>query len=111
MLPKIRGNFKGGYRGDMGGYMGICICIVYIYICIKGYRGFSFEGFPKLGVPVVIRTCGKLPKFLGKALQYTTRKGTTYLEGQGDLASRLISPITHIVTLLIPIINLLTKSP
>ena len=35
----------------------------------------------------------------------------SYLEGQGDLVSRLISPITHIVTLIIPIINLLTKSP
>ena len=33
-----------------------------------------------------------------------------YLEGQGDLVSRLITPITHIVTLVIPIINLLTKS-
>ena len=35
----------------------------------------------------------------------------SYLEGQGDLVSRLITPITHIVTLVIPIINLLTKSP
>ena len=35
----------------------------------------------------------------------------TYLEGQGDLVSRLINPITHRVTLVIPIINLLTKSP
>ena len=35
----------------------------------------------------------------------------SYLEGQGDLVSRLITPITHVVTLLIPIINLLTKSP
>ena len=35
----------------------------------------------------------------------------TYLEGQGDLVSRLVSPITHIVTPVIPIINLLTKSP
>ena len=26
-----------------------------------------------------------------------------YLEGQGDLVSRLISPITHVVTLLYPI--------
>ena len=34
-----------------------------------------------------------------------------YLEGQGDLVSKLISPITHIVTLVILIINLLTKSP
>ena len=34
-----------------------------------------------------------------------------YLEGQGDLVSRLIIPITHIVTLIIRIINLLTKSP
>ena len=33
-----------------------------------------------------------------------------YLEGQGDLVGRLITPINHIVTLIIPIINLLTKS-
>ena len=31
------------------------------------------------------------------------------LEGQGDLASRLIVPISHIVTLDILIISLLTK--
>ena len=34
-----------------------------------------------------------------------------YLEGQGDLVSRLITPITHIVPPVIRIINLLTKSP
>ena len=34
-----------------------------------------------------------------------------YLEGQGDLVSRLITSITHIVTPIIPIINLVTKSP
>ena len=34
-----------------------------------------------------------------------------YFEGQGDLVSSLISLISHIVTLNIPIINLLTKSP
>ena len=34
-----------------------------------------------------------------------------YLEGQGDLVSRLLTPLTHIVTQLTPIINLLTKSP
>ena len=34
-----------------------------------------------------------------------------YLEGQGDLVSRVISPTTHKVTLLIPIINPLTTSP
>ena len=33
-----------------------------------------------------------------------------YLEGQGDLVSRLITPISHIVTPIIPIINLVTKS-
>ena len=32
------------------------------------------------------------------------------LEGQGDLLSRLITPISHIETPMIPIINLLTKS-
>ena len=43
------------------------------------------------------------------------RRGITwfiaYLEGQGDLVSRLITPITHIVTLVLPLINLVTKSP
>ena len=34
-----------------------------------------------------------------------------YLEGQGDLVSRLITPISYIVALIIPIINLLTTSP
>ena len=34
-----------------------------------------------------------------------------YLEGQGDLVSRLIAPITHIETLVILTSNLLTKSP
>ena len=34
-----------------------------------------------------------------------------YLEGQGDLVSRLITPIIHIVNPFIPIINLLSKSP
>ena len=33
------------------------------------------------------------------------------LEGQGDLLSRLITPITHIITPIIPIINLVIKSP
>ena len=33
------------------------------------------------------------------------------LEGQGDLVSRLITPITQIVSPFIPVINLLTKSP
>ena len=38
----------------------------------------------------------------------------SYLEGQGDLVSRLITSITHIVTIrnpIIPIISLVTKSP
>ena len=35
-----------------------------------------------------------------------------YFQGQGDLVSRLITLIeTHIVTLIIPIIHTLTKSP
>ena len=37
--------------------------------------------------------------------------GRTSLKGQGDLVSSLISPITHIVTLLIAIINLRVKPP
>ena len=34
-----------------------------------------------------------------------------YLEGHGDLINRLITPISHIITPINPIINLLTKSP
>ena len=34
-----------------------------------------------------------------------------YLEGQGDFVSRLMALKTHIVILVILIINLLTKSP
>ena len=34
-----------------------------------------------------------------------------YLEGHRDLVSRLITPITHIITLIIHLIKLLTKSP
>ena len=34
-----------------------------------------------------------------------------YLEGQGDLVSRLITHITQVISPFIPIINLLTKSP
>ena len=34
-----------------------------------------------------------------------------YLEGQGDLVGRSITLATHVLTLLVAIINLLTKSP
>ena len=34
-----------------------------------------------------------------------------YLEGQGDLVGILITPITHIINLGIPVINLVTESP
>ena len=34
-----------------------------------------------------------------------------YLEGQGNLVGRLITPITHKVTLAVPMINSLTKFP
>ena len=47
-------------------------------------------------------------------LQSSSNLGTVrqswHLEGQGDLVSRLVTPITHIVTPIILIINLLTKS-
>ena len=34
-----------------------------------------------------------------------------YLEGHGDLVSRLITPVSHILTPIVPIIDLLSKSP
>ena len=33
-----------------------------------------------------------------------------HLEGQWDLVSRLLAPITHIVSLVIPLVNLILKS-
>ena len=42
---------------------------------------------------------------------HNSRNHRPYLDGQEDLVSRLITPTTHIVTLIIPIINLLAKSP
>ena len=35
---------------------------------------------------------------------------TTLFRAQGDLVGRLTTPITHLVTLLISLINLVTKS-
>ena len=53
--------------------------------------------------------------YRGSRLRDLESEGTgvsrSCLEGQGDLVSRLITPITHIVTLVIPSINQLTKSP
>ena len=46
-----------------------------------------------------------------RSLVYSSHGGfRVYLEGQGDLVSRLITPITRMVNLLIPIIHPLTKS-
>ena len=36
--------------------------------------------------------------------------GGSGLEGQGGLVGRIISPLIHIATLAIPVVNLLTKS-
>ena len=47
----------------------------------------------------------------GKVDVKASHEHAHYLEGQGDLLSRLITPITHIVTPIIPIINLIIKSP
>ena len=47
-----------------------------------------------------------LLRFLNRNLQTTRCSENFHLEGQGDLVSWLIiTPITHIVTLVIPIIN------
>ena len=45
------------------------------------------------------------------AMQGKPQAASRHLEGQGHLVSRLITPITHIVTLGILSINLLIKSP
>ena len=58
------------------------------------------------------QTCASRARDLGGSLKAPCCGLTGWsLEGQGDLVSRLITPITHIVSPFIPIINLLTKSP
>ena len=42
---------------------------------------------------------------------YKGLQGGHYLEGHGDLVSRLITLITHRITSSIPIVTLLTRSP
>ena len=64
-----------------------------------GVRGASYGGEKVQSLKVVA------------AMSTLTLLFTLYLEGQGDLVSRLIIPITHIVTLNILITNLLTKFP
>ena len=44
-----------------------------------------------------------------EAASATASNFSIYLEGQAYLASRLITPITHIETPVVPIINPLTK--
>ena len=65
---------------------------------------------PSWSAPALLWTKPQSPK-----LETTERHGPncpkSYLEGQGDLVTWIITPITHIVTLAIPLINLLTKSP
>ena len=51
----------------------------------------------------------KDPNILGSILGFPILG--SYLEGRGDVVSRLTAHITHTVTLIIPIINLLTRSP
>ena len=56
--------------------------------------------------------CNDGRKVSGVGLGAYGQVGGIYLECHGDLVSRLIAPtITRTVTLLIPSINLLTKSP
>ena len=56
----------------------------------------------KLNIVYVDTVYGKPKGFLVVA---------TYVEGHGDLVSRLQTPVTHTVTLVIPIVNLLALSP
>ena len=48
---------------------------------------------------------GNVPSLIFCTLNGTL---TPYVEGQGDLVSRLVSPITHIVAVIILIISLLS---
>ena len=61
-----------------------------------------FKGL-NIRIPIIIPIKGR--RFINQ--------GSTlpYLEDHGDLVSRLRTPIPHIVNLVMPINNLLTKSP
>ena len=80
-----------------------------------GTFGGEFEGLwidPKQPIIAGVRQLWKLSVVNLRVCGLTRNPNPKpYLEDQGDLVSRLITPITHIITLLIPIINLLTKSP
>ena len=47
----------------------------------------------------------------GHAFGFPYTAAEANLEGHGDLVSRLITYITHTITAIIPIINLIAKSP
>ena len=110
----------------------ICSSIYLMYLCIYAYL-FVHILSPEQ-VDLIFRPCGRLslsvvlvcPKRRGLAVSLFRVHGLRgfgalegsigevkedCLEGRRDLVSRLITPITHIVTLIIPISNLLTKSP
>ena len=75
---------------------------IHIHTSVYGNRA-SVKSFQTEG--------GRFPKLI--FARNSPEKDTTvpYLEGQGDLVSRPLSPITHSATLLIPITIPLTKSP
>ena len=95
--------------------LGVLVCVR-----VSSYLGF-FE--PRKGLQIPLNVATFPPCTPTRHLQDLFRSAVNWrcddsrhlapdcLEGQGDLVSRLTTPITHIVTPFLPVINLLTKSP
>ena len=69
-------------------------------------KGSGFSVWGLLGEKRCTATCSVVT-----STHHEPAARPSHLEGQGDLVSRLITPITHIVTLVIVILDLFIKSP
>ena len=68
----------------------------------------AVQGLLGLKTPFAIAKGSFRPSLIPR---HRTHVSALYLEGQGDLVSRLMTPMTQIVALVNPMINPLTKSP
>ena len=78
-----------------------------------GFRVSPNQGYLFLTVPIrrLIEFMAQPAQLDGLVSSVRLLLKDLYLEGHGDLVSRLITYITHIITPCIPIVDLVTKSP
>ena len=94
-------------------------CRLMFGIDVRGHEAlvFRFEVSPEPGPGACYRLernswwAFGAPEPLNLNPKPRVRIWSPYLEGHGDLVNGLITPISHIITPIIPIINLLTESP